>query len=187
MALVRDPWASGLFQLRRPADGGDCAVGYATLARDALGQPLARLILWTPEGTGSDGYFWAGDTYLLGNLIDATVEIVLDWRLETGEIGREESFPLAARETDEILYVPAEYDDDEFSPRLRMRSGRRGRWSRWKMRHWSSSGLARWRTIRSRSDPRTCTGGAGRHNQARHLCWHRTPSHYLHNERLGLS
>ena len=105
--------ASGLFQLRRPADGDDCAVGYATLTRDALGQPLARLILWTPEGTGSDGYFWAGDTYLLGNLIDATVEIVLDWRLETGEIEREESFPLAARETNEILYAPAEYDDDE--------------------------------------------------------------------------
>jgi hypothetical protein len=37
MAPVSEPWASGLFQLRRPSGGVDCAVGYATLTRDALG------------------------------------------------------------------------------------------------------------------------------------------------------
>ena len=39
MAPVSEPWASGLFQLRRPSGGVDCTAGYATLTRDALGSP----------------------------------------------------------------------------------------------------------------------------------------------------
>ena len=98
-----DEWSSGLFQLRSPGHGIDLMVGHAALTRDALGQPLARLTLWLPEGGGSDGWEWAPVMYVLGNLVDTAVEVLFDYRADTGEISREGSFPLPSQEHDNIL------------------------------------------------------------------------------------
>ena len=96
-----------------PGHGIDLTVGHATLTRDALGQPLAQLTLWLPEGVGSDGWEWAPVMYILGNLIDTAAEVLFDYRADTGEISREGSFPLPSWEQDDTLHAPADYPDDE--------------------------------------------------------------------------
>jgi hypothetical protein len=109
MESVNDRWTSGLFQLRAPGNGIDCTVGYATLTRDAL----ACLTLWLPEGYMSEGYAWFARMYILDNLVDASVEVLFDFREDTGQISREGSFSLPSRKEDDPLYDPEEYGDDE--------------------------------------------------------------------------
>jgi hypothetical protein len=61
----------------------------------------------------SEDYAWFSRMYILDNLVDASAEVLFDFREDTGQISREGSFSLPPRKEDDPLYDPGEHDDDD--------------------------------------------------------------------------
>jgi hypothetical protein len=116
MSDIKQAWDSGLLQVRNSCFAHGCTVGHASLTRDALGQSLARFVLWLPDGYMSNNSWRDSNSmHVLAYLIDSRVDVLFDLRSDTGEISREGSFPLPQEPQgqDDPLRSPEEYSERE--------------------------------------------------------------------------
>lgn len=64
-----------------------------------------------PEGFGSDYSDWFRTLYLFDNLVDGQVEVLIDFREDTGEILRESVVKVPEGDDEEPLYSPKAFED----------------------------------------------------------------------------